>query len=198
MKPLAVAALLCLALCACSQQPELEQPAALVQAGDDVTTPLPTPTGVGSVAVNPADFATQLATDDSSELAGVDFDSPDGNLHCGIFAPYYDVPGNSPFFGCAADTVDFDWPATGNDGSDDIVANAIVAEGAAPAHLTWTSGVIFAGQAPLDYPNVPRLENGTSLSWSTVTCEALDDTISCVSTDSGSGFSLSRSAYSVL
>lgn len=183
-----MAAVLLLSGCA-NADPDASPPAGL--------TATPTPTldpFAAATAVDPADFGRPWYNEDPATVDGVDFDSPDHGIHCGIYDPYFPESGiaelAAPFVGCVPETIDFEFPEVVNDGYDYGRATAITQHGTGKSAAVWMSDQEFAQHA-----NV--LEVGTSVTWSGVTCASLDGGIRCLNTSSGHGFFISRERYEV-
>jgi hypothetical protein len=163
-------------------------------------TPSPTETVIATPdppaleAVDPATFATVLTVGGSQ---GVDFDSADRRLHCGIFDPYLpDFPDESevPYVGCVSNDLDFALPdVTWVDG--DWPGNGIGVRGDEPAAVVLYTDAGFAGAD--GESQVRTLTSGQSLSWSSVTCISEGPAVRCTNSASGHGFELSPSAYEV-
>jgi hypothetical protein len=155
------------------------------------STPSSTPTPT-TVAVDPTRYATVDQIGDT--IAGVDFDSADRNLHCGIYDPYgSNGTFTAPFSGCVPDHYDFVFPGDSPIGP----PNSVFLEGSAAATITTTTDVEFPGQDPQRNPNIAVLAPGSSLTWSSVKCTAIDDGIRCDDASSGHGFFVSRARYEV-
>lgn len=142
--------------------------------------------------VDPADYGPPWFDDDPATVDGVDFDSPDHTIHCGIYDPYF--PSSpytaAPFAGCQPDARDFDFPAVMNDGYGYGYASAVTQEGMEESAAVWMTDQEFAFESKV-------LAAGTSITWSTVTCASVDDGIECRNSASGYGFFISRDRYEV-
>ncbi|MGO4103651.1 hypothetical protein AB4Y63_06840 [Leifsonia sp. YAF41] len=142
------------------------------------------------VAVDPAPYAgfTPYVS------ASVDFRTPSSNESCGIYVT--DNPADV-FWGCAPQVFDYALPQRG--GADDTCPEQVHLTGGIESHnqdlpkLSCRNDAPFSGQAN---PDVPVLEAGTSVSLAGVTCVSGADAVTCTA-DSGRGFTLSRSAYSI-
>lgn len=145
-------------------------------------TPTPTPTAtaiIEFVPVDPVEYGTLLAD------AGVDFDSPDGGIHCGILG----FGDGRQFFGCAVDDAAYDEPPGTAAGCGGGFVTAVTG---APEVLCETT---FAGETPERYPDVRVLPVGASVTTLGVTCFSGDDGIACVSDTTGAGFRVSADSY---
>jgi hypothetical protein len=161
--------------------------------------PVPVPTSTSAadpfaeaVPVDPADYTSTWY--DTPDVEGVDFDIA-GGIHCGIYDPYFpDIGVESmvaPFAGCAPTEQVFEFPvATGGGGKS---ASAVTMWGTAESAAVAKSDVQFGGEQE----TVPVLEQGSSITWSTVTCAAIDDGVECRNDESGHSFFISNSMYSV-
>lgn len=167
------AALMLLAGCSTAPLPGTVTPG-------ETSTPTPTPSAITDFTpVDPVAYGTLLAD------AGVDFDSPDGRIHCGILG----FGDGRQFFGCAVDGATYDEPTgTGAECGGGFVADV----DGEPAVLCEPT---FAGQTPERYPDVLVLPVGSSVTTLGVTCFSGDDGIACVSDSTGSGFRVSPDDY---
>ena len=146
----------------------------------DTPTPTLTPTAIVEFApVDPVAYGTLLAD------AGVDFDSPDGGIHCGILG----FGDGRQFFGCAVDAAAYDEPSGTAAGCGGGFITAVTGT---PEVLCETT---FAGETPERYPDVRVLEIGSSVTTLGVTCFSGDDGIACVSDTTGAGFRVSAESY---
>ena len=170
-----VASALVLAGCSTAPLPGTVKPG-------ETPSPTPTPDPGGVVEFSPVDpvpYGTLLAD------AGVDFDSPDGRIHCGILG----FGDGRQFFGCAVDDATYDEPA----------ATAAGCGGGFRADVDGAPEVLceaaFAGETPDRYPDVLVLPVGSSVTTLGVTCFSGDDGIACISDATGSGFRVSPDDY---
>jgi len=120
--------------------------------------------------------------------AGVDFDSPDGAIHCGILG----FGDGRQYFGCAVDDASYNEPeGTGAGCGGGFRADV----GGTPEVLC--DDTMFAGQAPDRYPDVQTLGIGSSITSLGVTCFSGDDGIACRTDATGTGFRVSPDSYDV-
>jgi hypothetical protein len=169
-------------------------------------TPSPTPTATPSATptaappaeitpVDPGDYATQIADIFGS---GVDFDSADGNMHCGIWESRGSgsLQGvvNGPYAGCRPQTATYETdPNTTSSGEVGCRGAQLAADLA--AEPVCTSGQAFVGEAPMNGP-VGILSPNQSITYAGFTCTSPDAaTIECVRASDGAGFTISGSAY---
>ena len=161
---------------------------------DTTTTPTaPVDAFAAATPVEPADYGPPWYDEDLATVNGVDFESPDHTIHCGIYDPFYPTAGVgpvAPFVGCVPNDVKFEFPAVMNDGEDYGRATAITQNGMGESAAVWMSDQEFAFGSK-------ALAAGTSLTWSTVTCASLDGGIRCLNSASGYGFFLSHDRYEV-
>lgn len=163
-------------------------------------TPTPNPTEAPSpAAVEPvAPPLPQYSPQDPAAFAssfgsGVDFDSPSGNIHCGIFGE----AGALDYFGCSID--EYTWLDPEPTGEALECAQMIhygggfIVYGSGPVEVLCRGGVMFAGE--IDEAAV--LPYGTSLSYAGVICESAESGVNCRALSTGSGFELSRSEFSM-
>ena len=186
---LALAALIALSGCATTPTPTAAAtppPAFAGPANGTSLAPAPAPT---ATPVDAAGYLTTRSTD-RAQLNGVEFDSADRNIHCGIFDPYY-PEFTPPISGCVPDHYDFVFPGDSAIGP----PNSVFLEGTGAATAKTTSDVEFAGQDSTASPRVNVLSPGTSITWSTVSCVAIDDGIQCTNTATSHGFFLSKVKY---
>ena len=178
---LLVAALVLLAGCAAESGPD-----------PDTSSPTPTVTSTPTpepanevVALDPADFATQV----TFFGPGIDFDSADRNVHCGIWD---DRQGYGLYAGCR--------PAEADYQTDPSVLNEVGCRGGLlvasdPTGPVCDSGQAFAGEDPSQYA-VGILNPGESLTYAGITCTSPDPSeIECVRLADGAGFTVGRSDY---
>jgi len=144
------------------------------------------------VAIDPAPYAGFTPY----TKASVDFRTPSANESCGIYVR--DNPADV-FWGCAPQEFDYALPARG--GADDTCPEQMHFTGGIESHnqdlpkLSCRTDAPFSGQAN---PDVPVLKSGTSVTLSGVTCTSRDNGVTCIADTSGHGFTLSRSAYTIL
>ena len=159
-------------------------------------TPTPEPSAAPT-AVDPAAFATQR---EDAWGPGVDFDSVDGNIHCGIWeARVANALGGmvtGPYAGCRPNellvTYDTD-PSTAADGNVRCSGGQLAAEGA--PEPVCNNGPAFVGESPVDGP-VGTLPVGSSISYGGLTCTSPDEsTIECVRDSDGQGFTIGLDSY---
>lgn len=156
----------------------------------------PTPTAVPSVAVesvDPSAYASQLV---DYRGDGVDFDSPDGNVRCGIWLDY-DADGSGddigPYAGCRPHEANYSTDPFALWGEIPCSGGELFAE--LPATAVCNGGMVFTGEDPANY-TVGILEAGTSIAFGGFTCAALDaGTIQCTRNSDGAGFSVGRDSY---
>jgi len=136
---------------------------------------------------DPAAFPSALGPD------GVEFDSPSGNIHCGIYLS----GGTLDYFGCAIDEYDWEDPTpTGAalECSQMIhYGGGFIVPADGPTGVLCRGGVMFGGEIQ----PVAVLPYGTSVTYAGVTCESSESGVNCRGLVTGSGFELSSSEYSV-
>ena len=183
------------ALTACSVSPDPTSTSAPIVAPTGSASPS-SAASTARVAVSIADYATQI----DFQGAGVDFDSVDRNIHCGIWDAYdYYAPGTTtpvkePYAGCrpADETYQTDPSAdpTGNVGCRGGEMN-----GDRSPEPVCNSGQVFVGEAPMNGP-VGVLTPEQSIAFAGFTCVAPDDgTIECSRDADAAGFTIGRDAY---
>jgi hypothetical protein len=167
-------------------------------AGDPpIVEPTETPTPTPITALDPAAFATQHGTD------GVDFDSPDHNIRCGIWRSYEyygftdtgtSAPQTGPLAGCRPHEAGYSTdPSTQLDGNVGCHGGQIF--GDLSAEPVCNNGQVFVGEDPSTY-EVHVLPVGSSLTYAGVVCTAPDEgTIECVRQSDGAGFTVGRDSY---
>lgn len=160
-------------------------------------SPESTPTATAEpTQLDPADFATQLA---DRRGDGVDFDSLDGNVHCGIWSAmtYNPLEGDPlegvSYAGCRPAEADYEtepssmFDAVGCRGGE-IVGDLAVGP-------VCSNGQMFTGEAPADRP-VGVIRPGESLGFAGITCTSPDaSSIECVRASDGAGFLVGRADY---
>lgn len=158
-------------------------------------TPTPAPDNV-PVAVPIDDYATQI----DFRGSGVDFDSTDGNIHCGIWDSYESYSQDSttptlvPYAGCRpADATYQTDPSADPTGNVGCRGGEMKGDGS--PEPVCGSGQEFVGEAPMERP-VGAILPGQSISFAGFTCVAPNDgTIECSRDADGAGFSIGRDAY---
>ncbi len=155
---------------------------------DPTSTPEPAPPAVPSAfaAQNPAAFQ-------ALGLEGVEFDSPSGNIHCGI----YSTGGVDDYFGCAIDEYTWEDPTpTGKalECSQMIhYGGGFIVRAEGPTEVLCRGGVMFGGE----YETVAVLPYGTSVTHGGAVCESAETGVTCRSLVTGAGFQLSKSKFSM-
>ena len=168
-------------------------PGALPSLSPSATPTPPVDQLAAATPVDPADYGPPWYDEDPATVDGVDFESPDHTIHCGIYDPYF--PGTeggpvAPFVGCVPEAPEFDFPVVLNDGESDIHATAITQNALDESAAVWMSGQEFSFESKV-------LAAATSITWSTVTCASLDGGIHCLNSASGHGFFVSHDRYEV-
>lgn len=158
-------------------------------------TPKPTPTVAAPAippaqlpAVDPAGFMTNQGG------PGVEFDSPSGNIHCGI----YDYT-SGPFYGCSIG--DYHYVDPDPQGKQAACEQEISYGGGFMANLDGDGvvevlcrgGAMFAGEVG----PVNVLPYNTSVTWHDIVCESYEDHMGCRSLINGHGFTLARGEYTL-
>lgn len=185
---------------------------AVAVAGCAVSTPSPSPSTptaavlpspsaeASSPAVEPAfvpvpieDYATQI----DFFGAGVDFDSVDGNIHCGIWDAYGDYGQDPPvlvsYAGCRPREATYETDPSNLSGVIGCRGGELLGE--APPAPVCNSGQAFVGEAPQGGP-VGILAPGQSIAFAGRTCVAIDSaTIECSRDADGAGFTVGRDSY---
>lgn len=179
-----------LLLAGCASPAPVAAPTPTASATESATpTATPTPEVVEPVASpfaaqDPALFATAY-----EGLDGIAFQSPSGNISCGI-----STEGTAGEFGCSI--LEYNWedpPPTG-----DLVscAEMIHYGGGWYFHPDGSNTVLCRGGAMgWEFIPTPALAYGTSVTYDGVTCESLDTGLTCRFDASGHGITLSRAAY---
>lgn len=126
---------------------------------------------------------------------GVDFDSADGNIHCGIWIEPA-MPEWAPQAGCGMDSWDFVFPTVPYIDAE-APGNATVLRGTDAAYVVAHSDAPYAGQDTVNNPNVATLGPGQVIASLGVTCEAIGTAIRCTNDTTGHGFSIARDDYEV-
>ncbi len=148
-------------------------------------TPTPTPTAQGPTPVDPSAYPAY----DRAGWGGVMFVMADGQFQCAIFDPNDEVGRTPPLYGCVVSVEGFPYPPLENAARDS--ANAFLAWGHGPGTATTVTDATFLKQ-----DGAPALLGGTSITWSTVTCEALtDEEVRCTDADSGHGMRVSATDF---
>ena len=141
--------------------------------------------------VNEADYEVP-----SFGAKGPAFNTPSGNLHCGIL----DFGASSGYWGCEADQ--HSWTFAKAAPGDPCYNSEVSCGHGIEAPLGGVVGVLKAGDIhypgvdPTDYPT-KVLPYGYSVSYEGVTCVATSDGVTCIETASGHGFFISRSANDI-
>jgi hypothetical protein len=188
-----VAAVLLLAGCV-NQTPEPTQPS--TQSATASATPSATPTPEPSAAPTPVDpvaYATQRA---DAWGPGVDFDSVDGNVHCGIWESRQvnslDALVTGAYAGCRPNEASYQTDPFTTSGDVGCRGGQLVAD--LPAQPVCNSGPAFAGDAP-NGP-VGTLSVGSSITYAGFTCTSPDEgSIECVRESDGAGFTVGGTSY---
>ena len=166
---------------------------------DPVTEPSPTPTAEPTptptptpevVALDPEAFATQV----DYFGPGIDFDSGDRNVHCGIWdergSAYVGISG--PYAGCRPLVAEYQ---TDPSSWSEVGCRGGVLVGDAAPHPVCDSGQAFVGEDPAQH-TVGLLNPGESLSYAGFTCTSPDSSaIECIRDADGAGFLVSRTEY---
>jgi hypothetical protein len=146
-----------------------------------------------ATAVNEADYEVP-----SFGATGPAFNTPSGNLHCGIlrFGPGSD----GGYWGCEADQHTWTF-ASANPGdpcynSEVSCGHGIRAEIGGPVEVLKAGDIQFPGIDPTDYPT-KVLAYGKSVSYEGITCAAESDGVTCIDTASGHGFFISKTANDI-
>ncbi len=158
-------------------------------------TPTPTPTVAAPAippaqlpAVDPAGFMTNQGG------PGVEFDSPSGNIHCGI----YDY-GTDAYYGCSID--DYHYVDPDPQGKQATCEEQIHYGGGFIASLNGPGvvGVLCRGGAMFasEIGPVNVLPYNTSVTWHDTVCESYEDHMGCRSLVNGHGFTLARGEYTL-
>jgi hypothetical protein len=159
-------------------------------------TPTPTPTPEGPTPVDPAEYATILEFNGP----GVDFDSPDHEINCGIWpeADFYADGSTEPvpalYAGCRAWQPTYETVPSSTPGGEIGCAGGRL-RSTLPAGPVCGGGQEFVGEWPRD-GSVGVIPVGSSLTYGGVTCTAPDEnSIECVRELDGAGFTVSNSSY---
>jgi hypothetical protein len=189
------AAVLLLAGCV-NQTPEPTEPPTPSTTAS--STPSATPTSEPSAAptpVDPADYATQIA---DMFGPGVDFDSVDGNVHCGIWesreANPLDGLVTAAYAGCRPNEATYQTDPSSSSGGEVGCRGGQLVEGV-PAQPVCNSGQAFVGEAPMNGP-VGTLPVGSSITFAGFTCTSPDEaSVECTRASDGAGFMIGASSY---
>ena len=192
----AVAAVLLLAGCVPGPAPDPTTTGTVAPSSSATSTPSPTPTSDTPAAtpVDPAQYATNLLDIFGD---GVDFDSVDGNVHCGIWtsrgANALDGPTTGSYAGCRPLMADYATdPSSTADGNVGCSGGQLFAN--LPTEPVCNNGTAFAGEDGLSIVNA--LPVGSSITYAGVTCTSPDEaTIECIRENDGAGFTVSRTSY---
>ena len=164
-------------------------------------TPTPTPTRTPVVAVpsipgpqlpgvDPGPYMTGIGGD------GVEFNSPSGNIHCGIYVDSYSDSGGT--FGCSIDDYHYTDPAptaeTLSCSQNVNYGGGFIATFDGPVETLCRGGLMFGGEAG---GAVNVLAYGTSVLYNDVVCESYQDYTGCRSLITGHGFTLARGEFTV-
>lgn len=203
---LATAIALATALCGCTPAAmSASSQSASSGAGDarPVLSSTPTPVSVGSPTTAPAPFVPVDASAYATTLtkAGVDFDSPSGNLMCGILD--WSAAGDTGAglqWGCRVTS--HTWTAPSSSPSDYCYSiteiecgSGVDAKDHEIPHPLANSGQAFAGEWPKGV--VKALPYGHSITYKTITCESSVDGMTCRDSGSGHGFTVSKVLFQV-
>ena len=161
--------------------------------------PSATPTPEQSAAPTPVDPAAYATQQEDLFGPGVDFDSVDGNIYCGIWEAYGTGAADAVtgrYAGCRPNellvTYDTD-PSTSADGNVGCNGGQLTAEGA--PEPVCNNGQVFVGESPMNGP-VGTLPVGSSISYAGFTCTSPDEsTIECVRDSDGQGFTIGLDSY---
>jgi len=158
--------------------------------------PVPTSTSASdpfldAVPVDTRDYTSTWY--DTPDVEGVDFDIA-GGIHCGIYDPYFPDIGvesmEAPFVGCAPTMETLEFPDATGDGRR---ASVVTMWGTDESAAVQKSDVQFGGEQE----TVPVLEQGQSITWSTVTCAAIKGGVECRNEESGHSFFISDTGYTL-
>lgn len=175
-------------LTGCTSEPaESPSPNPTTSSSQPAPTVPPTPE---LTALNAADFATQI----DFFGPGIDFDSADGNVHCGVWDERHGnfAQATGPYVGCR--------PAEANYVTDPAVWSEVGCRGAEivgdrPANPVCDSGQAFVGEDPSQH-TVGILNPGESIAYAGFTCTSPDPSaVRCVRDADGTGFLVSRDEY---
>lgn len=185
-----IAAVLLLAGCAAPQPTDSSTPSASAS-----EAPSATPTAEPTAAPTPVDPAAYATQREDLFGPGVDFDSVDGNVHCGIWQPGGSEASDG-WAGCRPDelltTYETD-PSTSSDGN--VGCSGGMIQGGGPAEPVCNNGQAFVGEYPTEGP-VGALPVGSSITFAKFTCTSLDEsTIECVREPDGVGFTIGLDSY---
>ncbi|MFT4283220.1 MAG: hypothetical protein QM598_00120 [Protaetiibacter sp.] len=193
---LVVAVTLGLAGCAASPLSDGHTPA---PSSSPSPSPEPSPSASVSpapLALDPAPFATQIP---DRRGDGIDFDSADGNVHCGIWSAYDYAPlgeasvGPVAYAGCRPAEASYETDPSSL--FDAVGCRGGELSGVRPPAPVCNNGQAFVGEAPQNGP-VGVLHPGESLSYAGFTCTSPEtSSIECVRLSDGAGFMVGRIAY---
>jgi len=159
-------------------------------------SPTPSASTTATLEVSIDDYQTQL----DFRGSGVDFDSLDGNIRCGIWDAYgfYTADSITPTFVPYAGCRPYDYTYQTDPRSDptgNVGCRGGEMRGDGNPEPVCGSGLEFVGEGPMEGP-VGAIQPGQSISFAGFTCIAPDDgTIECSRDLDGTGFSIGRDAY---
>ena len=195
---LTLVAALAFVLAACASPPP-EQPRALPPTGPASSpTPSATASGPTTVAAAVADYRFASTTDAS--IDGVGFRAAGTEISCAIYDPYLPESVEAPYAGCVPLTPNYEFPVVMQIDGEDVHGTAVSVDRSGNGVERWISDATFVlTPSPSGDPNAPSrvLENGSSITWSTITCTVLNDTATCENSVSGHGFQISNQSYRV-
>jgi len=185
MKPAIAAALLILTLAGCTAAPPRPAPSEAP----------PTSTPDESGVVDPGTLPTAL-TINGAPATGIDFQSADGNVQCGIFegfAPYLQN-GSVPATWVGCRPIEVDEPFVPSATSQECFGFYVADANPALSICTEPGTAVLAGDSPELLPGIGTPPVESTVSYLGVTCEALTDSkITCTVDATGYGFITGRS-----
>jgi len=138
--------------------------------------------------VDPGLFLT-----DSYGRKAVYFDSPDHNIHCGIFQAAVTSPPEMRF-GCAIESYTYVEPPDVKKCGEYIhYGGGFTVDSTGPVQVLCRGGAMFDGEFKL----VGILPYESSVTYEKVTCVSAHSAISCRDTTTGRGFAISDKSYSI-
>lgn len=141
--------------------------------------------------VNEADYEVP-----SLGAKGPGFDSPSGNLHCGIF----DFGASGGYWGCQAEqhTWTFASAAPGDPcyNSEVNCGQGIEAPLGGPVGVLIAGDLHYPGSDQADYPT-KVLPYGKSVTFEGITCASESEGVTCIEAASGHGFFISKTANDI-